>query len=101
MSYFLNHYSNNDLVTLNENYDITVNDVLFAKNGNIVTISSQANWTLHGTLGIPNGYRPKYKTIIIVKDTVNNNINLEFLEKGASEYVNNSYVQVFSTWITG
>ena len=85
---------------LNENKEIIVNDVLFSRNGNVVIMSSQGNWTLHGTLGIPEGYRPKNKTMIIVKDTTNNNIDIQFLEKGAYEYVNNGYVRVFGTWIT-
>ena len=59
---------------LNENKEIIVNDVLFSRNGNVVIMSSQGNWTLHGTLDIPEGYRPKNKTMIIVQDSTNNNI---------------------------
>lgn len=84
---------------LSENKEITVNDVLFSRNGNVVTMSSQGNWTLHGTLSIPDRYRPKNKTMIIVHDTSTNNMSVEFLDKGASKYVSDRYLYIYGTLV--
>ena len=89
--------------TLNSNFKINEvinNDILFTRTGNIVTMSSQGNWSLYGTVSIPEGFRPKNKTLIIVKYTTNNETRLEFLNALADKYSNNQYVFVYGTWIT-
>lgn len=62
-------------------------------------MSSQGNWTLYGTVTIPEGFRPKNKTIIIVKNTTNDNTNFVWLNALADQYSNNNYVYVYGTWI--
>lgn len=90
------------LSTLNSNFEINEvinNDILFTRVGNIVTMSSQGNWTLYGTVTIPEGFRPKNKTIIIVKNTTNDNTSFVWLNALADQYSNNNYVYVYGTWI--
>ena len=89
----------NNLNSKFEINEVINNDILFTRTGNIVTMSSQGNWTLYGTVTIPEGFRPKNKTIIIVKNTTNDNTSFVWLNALADQYSNNNYVYVYGTWI--
>ena len=62
-------------------------------------MSSQGNWSLYGTVYIPEGFRPKNKTLIIVKYTTDDKTSFEWLNALADQYSNNNYVFVYGTWI--
>lgn len=92
MSHFTSH--NQSLTTKS----IVINDILFKRSGNTVTMTSQGNWTLNGEVTIPEDFRPSDKTLIIVIDTVKNQIGVDFLNKNATKYTTNGYVYIFGVW---
>lgn len=78
---------------------IVVNDILFSKVGNMVTVASQGNWFLNGKLEIPEVYRPKAQALLYVHKSEGGD-SMEIIAGGTTEYSTSSYEYLFSTWIT-